>query len=126
MERLKDMQRFLRFEKRHVIESVQVGRESVQVMQSIDEKLDYYGDENIIFQALKQLDFNSFYLTTTSAIHIPQEILNGEVKDKVISIEAGIGLYRFMIKRKKVDDSSQCRGRAEWIMHLTDCILTEL
>ena len=102
MERLKDMQRFLRFEKRHVIESVQVGRESVQVIQSIDEKLDYYGDENIR-QALKQLDFNSFYLTTTSAIHIPQEILNVEVKDKNISIEAGIGLYRFMIKRKKVD-----------------------
>lgn len=99
MERLKERQRFLRFEKRHVIESVQIGRDSVQVMQSVDEKLDYYGEE-VIKRALRQFDANSFYLTTTSAIRIPQKILNGDVEDRIIPIEAGIGTYRYMIQRR--------------------------
>jgi DNA-binding transcriptional MerR regulator len=96
---LKEMQRFLELEKRHVLESVQVGRESVQLMQSVDEKLDYYGEEDIM-QALKQLDSDLFYMTTTSTIRISKEILNGEVKDQIIPIEAGIGMYRYMIRRK--------------------------
>ena len=101
MERLKDMQRFLRFEKRHVIESVQIGKESVQVMQSVDEKIDFYGDE-VIFEALGELDFNDFYLTSTTCLHISKEVLNGPVEDRIIPLQAGIGMYRYMADRLQI------------------------
>jgi len=99
--RLKDMQRFLRLEKRHVIESNQVGKESVQVMQSVDEKIDFYGDE-VIFEALGELDFNDFYLTSTTCLHISKEVLNGPVEDRVIPLQAGIGMYRYMADRLQI------------------------
>jgi DNA-binding transcriptional MerR regulator len=99
MEVLKERQRFIRFEKRHVIESIETGEESVQVMQSIDDKLDYYG-EDVIMNALQQLDARSIYLTTTSCLRIDREVLNGKIEDHEIRMEAGIGLYRFMIERK--------------------------
>lgn len=95
---LKDMKRFLRLEKRHVIESAEVGKESVQVIQSLDEKVDFYGDE-VIFEALGELDFKDFYLTSTTCLHISKEVLNGPVEDKIIPLQAGIGMYRFMTDR---------------------------
>lgn len=101
MERLKDRQRFIRFEKRHILESVQVGKESVQIMQSVDEKLDYYGDD-VIFHALTCLNSDTFYLTTTTAVKVSKEILNGEIQDRMVPIETGIGMYRFMIDRRGV------------------------
>lgn len=102
IETLKERQRFIRFEKRHVQESVAEGMGNVQVMQSIDEKIDYYGEE-VIQRALQQLDARTIYLTTTSCIRISKEILNGDSIDKTIHVEAGFGLYRFMIDRRHIE-----------------------
>lgn len=98
---LKQRQRFIKFEKRHILESVETGRENVDIMQSIDDKVDYYG-EDVIFNALAKLKFDTFYLTSTTAVRIPKEVINGDIIDKVIPMDAGIGLYRFMIEQRKI------------------------
>lgn len=101
MNRLKERQEFLKLEQRHITESDQISSESAMVMQSVDDKYDYYGKE-LIQKFIAEWKSSAFYLTTTSCIRISKDILNGDVVDQEFVVQVGIGTYGYMLKRKEI------------------------
>ena len=91
---LQEKIRFLELEKRHICETMSEGFDSVQIMQSVDTKIDFYPP----FQEAASTLLSLHYLTTTICLYIPKEILNGPIIDKEIPLQAGIGTYKYMLK----------------------------
>ena len=75
MERLKESQKILKLEQRHLHESTQLIDVSAMILQSVDDKYDYYG-KDAIQKFIEKWQSSSFYLTTKSCIRISKDILN--------------------------------------------------
>ena len=90
--------RFLEFEKSHIEESTVAFQQKVSVMESVDDKIDYY-DLSDVAQLQPSSDF---YLSQTAVICISREILNCPIEDRIIPIKAGIGTYRFMLEERNI------------------------
>lgn len=88
--------RFLEFEKRHIHESLHADGSLVTEMQSIDEKLDFYG----LFKDPAKWNGHlaAFLQMTTPSLFISKEVLNGAVEDRMIPLRVGIGSYRYLIE----------------------------
>ncbi len=89
--------RFLELERQHVSESDYPSSE-VQIMESTDEKIDYYDLEDIPKELLDSA--GRYYLTQTPVIRIPKEVLNGPIEDRMIRIQTGLGTYLFMLEER--------------------------
>lgn len=92
--------RFLEMERSHVEESMQIYHEKVSIMDSVDEKIDFYTIDTSLATQLKPS--SAFYLTQTPVICIAKDILNGPIEDRIIPIKAGIGTYRFMLEERNI------------------------
>ncbi len=91
--------RFLELECQHVSES-DYPSSQVQVMESTDEKIDYYDLKDIPKELLDSA--GRYYLTQTPVIRIPKEILNGPIEDRRIRIQTGLGTYLFMLEERGI------------------------
>ncbi len=93
---------YMQLEKQHLTNVLTPTQGAAFLTQSTDQKVDFYDD--LLHSALFQELFPaSFYLNTTVSLHISKEILNGEIKDEVIPIKAGIGTYRFMLNHQDIE-----------------------
>ncbi len=92
---------YMQLEKNHIENVLSSSHENVQVTQSTDQKIDLY-DELVIQEMFQEILPHSFYFNTTVSLYISKEILNGEIKDDVIPLQAGIGTYQFMLDHKHI------------------------
>jgi DNA-binding transcriptional MerR regulator len=93
--RLQEEQRYLELERIHITESFHTGFAGVQVMQSIDEKIDLYEPS---FSSEELLSFVQKYAhKMTPTLRVRKEILNGSMEDRRIPVEMGFGTYRYVI-----------------------------
>lgn len=102
---LQNRLRFLELERSHVEESTHIFHQKVSVMESTDEKIDFYDLEPSLTAHLKP--GSAFYLTQTPVICVTKDILNGPIEDRVIPIKAGIGTYRYMLEERNIPVPSQ-------------------
>lgn len=91
--------RFLEFERRHVHKSFETDAQEVLETQSIDEKIDFY---DFYDEKERKAHFSDILQTTTPTLFISREILNGPVMDKVISMKAGLGTYRYLLEERNM------------------------
>ena len=96
---LQQEKKYLEFERRHFAESLQLGT-GVQIMQSIDEKIDFFDlgtFKNDLIPVIRDL-----YPRMTPTVRISREILNGECEDRIIPIRTGLGTYRHIVDEFKI------------------------
>lgn len=93
IESLKNVLKSITGEKRHISEVMHLQGNSASIIQSVDDKYDFYSNSSYF----PQQNIPSFYLNTTNPIFISKDILNGPIEDKVIPIEVGIGTYKYML-----------------------------
>lgn len=92
---LQNKLRFLELERRHVMESSTIN--DVMIMQSIDDKIDFYDLDYFLTNAHASHPLG-IYAMMTPTLWIDPDVLNGIVTDETVSIRAGIGTYRYLLK----------------------------
>jgi len=95
--RLEEEKRYLELERIHLLESTYTEKTNVQVMQSLDEKIDVYEYQKVFEDLAFQ---QQTYHMMTPSVRISKEILNGEIEDRIIPIQVGLGTYRYVIEEK--------------------------
>ncbi|MBQ9327900.1 MAG: MerR family transcriptional regulator [Solobacterium sp.] len=95
---IQSARRFIDLETRHIEESRKHRNAGVGVMQSIDEKVDFYEFETnpILLQSL--------YNMMTPTLFIEKDILNGPLEDRIVPIRAGVGTYRYVLNEHKINE----------------------
>lgn len=98
--RLEEERRYLELERIHFMETRNASEINVQVMQSIDDKIDVYDDIPAIISQPASSSV-SYYMTTPS-LFIPKEILNGKCEDRMIPVRVGVGTYRYVLRENNM------------------------
>ncbi len=95
--RLEEEKRYLELERIHLSESSHTDEMNVQIMQSLDEKIDVYHEhpefDDLFFQQ------HTYHMMTPS-MRISKDILNGDIEDRIIPIQMGLGTYRYVIEER--------------------------
>lgn len=97
LEEIKRKIRYIKLEKRHMLECSERMDQRVKILQSIDEKIDLYdlkSNANVLA---------GLYEMTTPTLLIRKEILNGPLEDRKIPVKAGVGTYRYLYEANHID-----------------------
>lgn len=94
---LQERLRFLELESLHVRESREAEETSVLEIDSVDEKIDFYGAFGMPADVVRT-SFSEIYSKTTPCIYIPAKVLNGPVRNEKVPLRAGVGTYRYIME----------------------------
>ena len=96
--KIRSARRFISLEERHIRESRDSIVTGAEIMQSIDEKIDFYDlNENPLL-------IRNLYSMMTPTLQITKEILNGPVEDRRLSIRSGVGTYRYVLNENAITE----------------------
>jgi DNA-binding transcriptional MerR regulator len=91
---LQEQQHWLELECRHIEEGRINRRAGAILMQSIDEKEDYYR-----LSGSGESSLDRYYDRVTTVLRVPMEVLNGPVEDREIPLQVGLGTYRYIMAK---------------------------